>query len=300
MTATSPSIWFCSDRSRGIQEPLLATASRTDVWFLIEYTGPWGSKALEESILSESIKSHLANFTSQIDNARTLLIKQEGRRPDRDMAFMVAGMTDGVPFLHRTILPTYEALLDIDLAAASNGEKLRGAQTEVEPLYLVCTNGRRDQCCAKFGLTTYHSLQERLGDRVWQCTHLGGHRFAPNMVVLPRGMVYGRVAPEDLPEVADASRVFIPSFRGRASYDPPAQAAEVFLRLQLNHTQIEGLPLHDINPSAQDRWTVSFKRDGSTYSVEVVKEPTGLDTYDNCGIDKTSPVSAFRLTEIRS
>jgi hypothetical protein len=299
MTTTLPSTWFCSERSRSIQEPLLGTATRTDVWFLIEYTGPWGSKALEESTLSEPVKLHFANVLSQITNARTLLIKQDGRRPDRDMVFIVAGMNEGVPFLHRAMLPTYEALLDIDLRAASNGERFQGAQSEVEPLYLVCTNGRRDQCCAKFGVTAYHSLQQVLGDRVWQCTHLGGHRFAPNMVVLPMGIVYGRVAPEDLPEVADASRVFLPSLRGRASYDPPAQAAEIFLRLHLNHTQIEGLTVHDINPTAHDRWTVAFNRDGTTYTVEVVKEPTGLDTFDNCGIDTTSPVNAFRLTEIR-
>ena len=74
------------------------------------------------------------------------------------------------------------------------------------PQYFVCTNGQRDLCCARFGLPTYAALRERVGERVWQTTHVGGHRFAPNVLTLPQAALYGRVQPADVDAVPRCGR----------------------------------------------------------------------------------------------
>ncbi len=62
-----------------------------------------------------------------------------------------------------------------------------------DPILLVCTNGKRDACCALRGRALMTALAADHAERTWECTHLGGHRFAGNLVCLPHGIVYGRV-----------------------------------------------------------------------------------------------------------
>jgi hypothetical protein len=102
-----------------------------------------------------------------------------------------------------------------------------------DPILLVCTNGKRDACCALRGRVLMTALAADHGERTWECTHLGGHRFAANLVCLPDGIVYGRVGPADGPRLADAyldGRVDPALLRGRSAWPAPAQVAEQALR----------------------------------------------------------------------
>lgn len=66
---------------------------------------------------------------------------------------------------------------------------------------LVCTHGSRDTCCGTFGYPLYARLRH-LGDstgrvlRVWQATHFQRHRFAPVVLDLPEGRVWGGLTPD--------------------------------------------------------------------------------------------------------
>ena len=70
---------FCADLSRENDEPLSATASRIDHWFLIEYRGLWARDAVSGSGLSDQVKRHLREQVAHAPHARLLFI----RRPDR-------------------------------------------------------------------------------------------------------------------------------------------------------------------------------------------------------------------------
>ncbi len=48
-----------------------------------------------------------------------------------------------------------------------------------DPLALVCTNGKRDRCCALLGRPLAAELASSGVEGVWEVTHLGGHRFSP-------------------------------------------------------------------------------------------------------------------------
>ena len=60
----------------------------------------------------------------------------------------------------------------------------------------MCTNGRRDRCCALLGRPLAAEIVAAGHSEVWEVTHLGGHRFSPTMLVLPHGYAYGRLTAE--------------------------------------------------------------------------------------------------------
>jgi hypothetical protein len=103
----------------------------------------------------------------------------------------------------------------------------------LDPLLLVCTHASRDLCCALDGRPLAAGLAAQHGDQVWECSHVGGDRFAGNLVVLPYGEYHGWVDRDHGSAVAQASavgQVLLARFRGRTSYDGWQQAAEIAVR----------------------------------------------------------------------
>lgn len=102
--------------------------------------------------------------------------------------------------------------------------------------YLVCTNGARDRCCAIRGAAVAKALGVARPGAAYESSHLGGHRFAANVLVLPDGLCFGRLdvrAALSLVDELDAGRLPLEHFRGRTSLTEEQQAAEIHLRLEL-------------------------------------------------------------------
>ena len=122
----------------------------------------------------------------------------------------------------------HEELVGLDLFGADRGEKVD------EPLFAVCTHGKRDRCCAKYGRPLYDALRDQADPEwVWQCTHVGGDRFAGNLVCFPEGLYFGRVGLGDVAPLLDhylAGRIYLDCYRGRAAYSMQVQAAERAVR----------------------------------------------------------------------
>jgi hypothetical protein len=292
--------WFCSDVSREAGEPLIGTATRADVWFLIEFGGAWEKKALEASTLSQSVKDHLKAAQYNLANARIELIKQEGYATHHEVAFFVARCSDHQPALYQFTLHSYDELLALDLVAIAAGDPRYDDHLITTPMYIVCTNGLRDPCCARNGLVVYHMLAERAASSVWQATHLGGHRLAANLVVLPHGLFYGRVTADDISDVLKPDHIHLRAFRGRTCYDAPAQAAEIFLRETSGSTQLTGLTLAGTTEASEKKWEVVFTSDvgGIRYRVLVERVAADIKTYDSCGEEQPREVQKFRLLSI--
>jgi hypothetical protein len=102
--------------------------------------------------------------------------------------------------------------------------------------YLVCTNGARDPCCAIRGPAVAQALERARPGQVYECSHLGGHRFAANVLVLPDGLCFGRLDARSAPALADeldAGRLPLEHLRGRTAFEPEQQAAEILMRRDL-------------------------------------------------------------------
>ena len=98
-----------------------------------------------------------------------------------------------------------------------------------EPVFLVCVHAKRNACCARFGAPLAQALAARHPGQVWETTHLGGHRFAANLVILPHGLYYGPVGVDTATAAIGAYQrgaVAPGRYRGRAGQPKPVQEAE--------------------------------------------------------------------------
>jgi len=145
------------------------------------------------------------------------------------------------PRLEHATVADLREVLDLDLERFGAGDS-SGLQPYHGSLLCVCTNGRHDACCAEFGRPVAMALDDAYPEETWEVSHIGGDRFAGNMVVLPHGLYYGRLDPEAGVKIAGAhlqGRLDLDHLRGRSSYPMPVQAAEIQLRRELGLTGLD-------------------------------------------------------------
>ena len=259
---------FCSDVSREHDEPLTATASRIDHWLLVEYRSLWAAKAFAGSTLTEPVKESLRAQVRARPNTRLLFIRRPQRRARSGLLAFAATSTPGEERVTRIEFDAHEDLAELDLATA-------GRPFE-QPLFLVCTHGKHDRCCARHGRPLFEALSEEVDETcVWQCTHVGGDRFAANLVALPHGLYYGRVDRADGVRILDehlAGRIALERYRGRSCYSFAVQAAERAVRAETGLLGLDDLGLHGVD-SGNGSWRVVFEaRRGERYEVDVRSE----------------------------
>lgn len=214
------------------QLPMAGTADPVDVFVMLEYRGPWSEKVVATAPLAEALWAWLADLTASYaargQRAKVMFIKRSGRQSVGPLTVMLAGK--GVT---RAASAGRMSVADLNELSAMPIDQLSdGLEPISQPQYFVCTNGRRDVCCARFGLPVYRALRAAVGARAWQVSHVGGHRFAPNVLVLPDAALYGRVELADLPRwlaAVEAGELAQAWLRGRPELPKPAQAAEVHL-----------------------------------------------------------------------
>ncbi len=267
MTASRP---FCADLARENDEPLAATASRIDNWFLIEYRGLWTRDAVSGSGLSDQVKRHLREQVEAVPHGRLVFIRRPDRRRRPELFAFAAVSRPGQEQMTRFEFESYEDLRGVDLRSGAKAG---------DPLFLVCTHGKHDPCCARYGRPLYEALRDELDpDWVWQSSHIGGDRFAGNLVCLPEGLYYGRVDGRAAGAVLDkhlAGRIELEHYRGRSGYSFPVQAAERHVREQTGRIEIGALALESVS-RAGESWQVSFSAAGRSHAVRVEQKPGDL------------------------
>lgn len=297
MTLPSPAP-FCSQESIENHESLIGTAPRADVWFLLEYHGRWGKKALAESEIPTEVKTHLNTQLDSIPESRLLLIKQPREENVRGFAFFAAIASSDPPTLYRFQLNDYDDLLSYDLGGIVARKAEYADNIAEEPVFVNCTNGLRDQCCALHGVASYWALANQFPGKVWESTHHGGHRFAANLMHLPYGLSYGRLRKENAASVLQAGldgRISLDLFRGRTIYDEPNQAAEILFRKESGIDAIEGVRVASSQELEGKRWHVQLKTEGQAHELVVEQRETGKRVHLSCGDEKTSPVLEYTL-----
>lgn len=294
---------FCAAVSRANGEPLGATASRIDHWILVEYRGAWRRDVLRGSLLSARLKDHLREQLELLRPARLLFVKQPGRRvEDGRRAFLVSSKPDEERLLGLEVEHP-DDLHGVDLADALAGDPSPFGPI-AHPLLVVCTHGKRDRCCALHGRPLYDALVASApGVEVWQSSHVGGDRFAGNVVALPHGLFYGRVEPGDVPGLLatlTAGRIDLGRYRGRSAFSFPVQAAELALR------ESEGLPgvcdlvLLGSTRLGDEAWRIRFRTpDGATHSLDVAAE-AGEPELLTCEATEPRRPRRYRVTAHRA
>jgi hypothetical protein len=286
---------FCSAVSSASGEPLAATASRVDHWLLVEYRGAWPRRPLTANALSPELKEHLRAQVAALPHARLLFVKKPPRHAAPGLRAFVATSRPGEERLLELQLERPDDLLAVELPAVLAGAG-RATPSE-EPLWIVCTHGKRDRCCALHGRPLYDALgQATDAARVWQSSHVGGDRFAGNVVVLPHGLYYGRVEPADAAGLVAAhagGRIELARYRGRSAWPFAVQAAEHELREAEGLTGIGDLEF--VQTARRDDGTrrVRFRTpDRAVHELRVVEWLADEPAYLTC--DSIEPRRARR------
>lgn len=268
----------CALASRRLGEPCYGTASQARRWVLVEQPGPWGTDAVMQGRLPWEVAIRLRAVT-RAAGARLLLIRRYGRSaPIRRNCFAVVS-TDGVRRIERFTVDDPADLLMIDWTPL-RGFAPVGGEIVDGPLYLVCTNGSHDTCCARFGRPVARELDQALGDRVWESSHYGGDRFAGNVVCLPEGIYYGRVEPADaLRLVAGlrAGHLDLDHYRGRSFLPFVAQAAEHFVREHRGLTHVDDVVVRQVDGLGDGLFRVTVVTSAAGMAAATVKCSEAVD-----------------------
>lgn len=270
----------CSVASEARSESLAGSASTVPAFLLLEHPGPWGVSALRDARFDEGVSQQLREHAAA-SGVRILLIRRPGRARVGVGARRIFAVHARAPYAwtETARIEDPRAVLDLDLAGLRAGRSL-GLEAHDEPLFAVCTHGRHDACCAEQGRPAAAALAAAVPDHTWEVSHLGGDRFAANMLLAPDGLYYGRLTPQAAVEVARArlaGEIELDHLRGRTCYPMPVQAAEIALRRDLGLTAPGALRLISRaqtgsagDPDGQGLLTdATFAHDGQAYAVRV-------------------------------
>ncbi len=290
---------FCAQVSRDAADPFIGTAARADLWLLIEYRGAWARDEIVSSDLPYSVKDW-------IDHARTFAVQtrliKRNQSKNENITVFVACTLEQRQEIYRFQLERYEDLLQLDLAAMRNGQSCYEQYRYHDPLFLVCTHGKHDACCAKFGMPVYNELERLAGDYTWQSSHVGGDKFAANVVCLPQNIYYGRVAVSEVSDLIASvmqAQVYLKRYRGRGCYQPVVQAAEYLLRERCGETNVYAFRLLEAQQISEKDWWVCFesRSDGARHCLlvqEQIKENPSYHTTCHA-VEKKSTNRSYHL-----
>lgn len=278
----------CSMASRQAGEQIYGTAPLVNTWLVLEHNQPLTAQALEDNHLPEPVRAYLVKQQKSIPGSRLLLIQQSRRRKRSGVRFFIGSSAGSNPVLLEYTLDDTRELLDLDIAGLATSARENQQARHVQPLFLVCTNGRRDACCASQGAPFYRSLASLDPQNTWQCSHVGGHRFAANAIYLPYGIYYGRLNAGQAREFLDActeKRLLAAHYRGRSTYPAHVQAAEYYMCQQHPELRLDELYLEHVDQLEPQAWQVQFRRRDSAalHSIHLRAGLSDYQVYENCG-----------------
>ncbi|MFF1878781.1 sucrase ferredoxin [Leifsonia sp. NPDC058230] len=258
----------CSNRSLERNDPLPGTAGLGERWLLVEIESAWGEHAFFSSALEVRIAAQLVS-RAEAAGIRPLAIRRtrlraEERRSQSSWRWALVDCRPARESIRWGEVRRVEDLLTVALDGSAGEPSDRA-------VYCVCTHARHDQCCAVRGRPVVEELARQHPEETWECSHLGGDRFAATMILFPHGLLYGRVPAADVGRVVekyDAGLVDSPYLRGRTALSTIAQAAEAFARDASRDERVDayGVVSEHAHPHG---WTVELDHDGRRVTVEV-------------------------------
>jgi hypothetical protein len=294
-------IRFCASESVDRGEGILGTATESRCYLLVECGGAWPSKVaeiLDAPGISLDLSDALKRFIEWCpETVHPLLIRQPGGTGSSRVYVLRAETASG-----RCL--QYEGDLADDFFVV-----LQDAYSHPLPIgdiALVCTHGKRDKCCAKFGEPVYDRLRSELRDdfEVFQCSHVGGDRFAANVVWLPYGTYLGHVH-TGLEAVADklkSNAIPLQWLRGNSAFPSATQYFEGHLRRELGIDRPKVFELHAYEEVDRNGELFCFTslRDTSTgeiYTAYVLIFRSASRVLASCNMDAEANPRVFKLID---
>src|SRR6478609_4345650 len=262
-------------------DPMLGTAFPASMLLLVEQPGPWGRAGLADSRFDRAT-AHALIGRMHRDGVRVVAIRRPGRS-------VVTGprkwaISDCRPGRERLVWGQFDdeaELLGLDIRSLLAGQVGPAAQSgsadATAPLFAVCAHGTHDVCCAIRGRPVAAALDRLRPGSVWECSHVGGDRFAANVLVLPSGVLYGRVVESAAGPLVDAvarGAVLQHHLRGRVGFPPDVQAAMAFAHRERPDLRLSDVLVVGGGRIAPDETEVRLRLAGELVDVRVRAEPS--------------------------
>ncbi|MGK3208550.1 sucrase ferredoxin [Amycolatopsis sp. MEPSY49] len=290
----------CAALTRDLGGDPAGTAARMTSWLLVEQPGAWSTGALED-VMAEAFP--VAALDAARDaGLRPLLIRKPGRHarvPGAPRAVYVASGRPGHRWLERLDVTDLGELAQLDLEAVAAGRRGHGEPVS-GPLFLVCTHGSKDMCCAVFGRPLVSGLAQNHPGHVWEVSHVGGDRWAGNLLTVPDGFLHGSLAVTEAELVAKEAlggNVRLEHLRGRTSAPSPwAQFAEIEVRGRTGLRGIDAVLAVEEETDGDDR-RVLVNAGGRRYEVVVRRTPGTASGHSRCS--ERVVLSRFEAESVR-
>lgn len=300
MSAGAPAATACSVLSALADESAYGSAASAGCWVGLEQAGPWGRQAATQSHLDPALGARLDRAVSAV-GGRLALLRAPGAHADDHHAVartvLVASCAPGREWLLTGSVDSPADLEQLDLVALAAGERaavvrsLPALSPTDEPHLLVCTNGRRDLCCAVRGRPVAQGAAAARPGRVWETSHTGGHRFAPTAVLLPSGATLARLDADLAVQALDAAQQHrLPSAllgpvhdRGSCGLPPTQRVAVSAVRQSGAVLGLSDLSAGEPALVGESTWRVDVRhRDGRSWTTTVTSGVRGPDRPESC------------------
>jgi hypothetical protein len=287
----------CALRAQLRGDPMLGTAFPAARLLLVEQPGPWGERGLRDSRFGAAAADELERRAGAA-GMRVQAIRRPGRTPRNvGRRWALVDTRDGRESLR---WGTYDTPADLLALPFDQPSGATPGEADPDPLYLVCAHSKHDTCCALRGRPVAAAIGALRPGRVWECSHVGGDRFAANVLVLPVGLLYGRVLPfaaREFVAAAEAGEVVGALLRGQVGLPPPAQAALAFAYEHLALRRRRDLQVVQVGPNVGGVAVVRLRGPHGLLDVTVAierREATGL----TCHNPRPSAFLAYRPVTI--
>ena len=284
---------LCSKYSSENREAISGTAPDWDTLILVSLNTPWQPEIEDSNNFPAGI-SEIVKSASSVSNK----IRLQSIIPDED--YVGAGLTKIIKYSKQLSVDYFSKFqkLEFDVSSGKIDELInklivnedkdlieRGLVNDRNTRDIfVCTHGSRDVCCASFGFPIYTKLKNKLqksadtSTRVWRISHIGGHRYAPNVIEMPSGRVWSRFAVDDIEGIFEKQYTVgevEPFYRGLIGLNTAyEQIMETKLLLQNGWDWVDTVFKSKIIESKDDKATVQFETSKSNNSGKSLYQAT--------------------------
>lgn len=307
--------FFCAESSRQSGVDIIGSAPTHEQYVLVECSAPWESYDLDSTSIPANLRGLGEEIYSDYDHFKTriLLIYNENLKQENHVKLIILRKNLG-------LLSSYSKqefwLTDINQVAPLVKDYLAGNQPNAERVesptrdILVCTHGSHDKCCAKYGNPFYRQALATVSDlslsqvRVWQASHIGGHRFAPTAIDFPEGRYYGYLDSESFASILTRTgdiHSLKNVYRGWGILPLPAQILERNMILQYGWDwfkyKVIGQIIEQNDSETFNRVELTFEtsqEEQHTYKADVIAdENKTIYLKGSCNSEKESQVTQY-------
>ena len=252
-------------------------------------TAASGIATCSAAAFSDSFKRHLREQLHELRPSRLLFLKKPERRSYGRRRVWFGTSKPGAERFFQLEVDHLEDLRGFDFAAALAGTGTPGVPSTTRCSSSAPTASATAAARRTAARSTTPSGRDGLGLGL-AVHHVGGDRFAGNVVVFPQALYYGRVEP------GDAGALLAAHAAGRI--DPSATAAAPPTRSPCRRPSSDprgGRPARHrrphprpLSPVGDDGWRVRFRSEAGVYEVDVEAELADEPVYLTCGAAEPS------------